>query len=80
MEQTEYNRVHALMTFEREDLANWLFEFFGMNGQQGTYCYHLTRTKEAFSYGTVSLDDFVEFDDETVNDLTDFLLSKLKEV
>ncbi len=77
-EQTEFNRIHALMKFERDDLANWLGEFFGFHGHDGTYCYHLTRVKEAFHVGTMSLEDFQEFDDSTCTDLADFLISKLK--
>ena len=33
------------------------------------------RVKEAFEIGTMTFDDFVEFDDETTSDLADFLLS-----
>lgn len=39
-----------------------------------TYCYHLTRVKSGFSYGTVTLEDFVEFDDTTIDDLADDII------
>lgn len=79
IDQTEFNRVHALMKFERDDLVQWLGKFFGMEGQHGTYVYDLTRTKEAFGVGTMTFDDFVEFSDERVEELADFLIEKLKE-
>lgn len=42
-----------------------------------TYAYFLTRTKEAFSVGTVTLDDFVEWTDEDIADLTDSIIDKI---
>lgn len=37
--------------------------------KDGTYLYHLTRVKEAFHVGTMSLDDFVEVDEELVDEI-----------
>lgn len=42
-----------------------------------TYAYHLTRVKEAFSVGTVTLDDFEEWTDADVADLTDSIMDKI---
>lgn len=35
----------------------------------GTYLYQLTRAKSAFSVGTMTFDDFVEVDEELLNDI-----------
>jgi hypothetical protein len=37
--------------------------------KDGTYLYHLTRCKEAFNVGTMTLDDFVEIDEELVDEI-----------
>ena len=39
-----------------------------------SYSYNLTRVKEAFAIGTVSLDDFVEFDEEFIDDIVEYLI------
>lgn len=42
-----------------------------------TYAYNLTRVKSAFNVGTVTLDDFEEFTEETTRDLAEYILKKL---
>lgn len=55
----------------RDKLIELISKYFNI----GDSCaYHLTRVKEAFAYGTVCVDDFVEFDEDTVNDLVDYLI------
>lgn len=51
----------------KEAIANEL----GLSEQHldGTYLYYLTRTKSAFSVGTVTLDDFEEIDGELLEDI-----------
>lgn len=39
-----------------------------------SYSYNLTRTKGAFAIGTVSLEDFEEFDEEFIDDIVEYLL------
>ena len=39
-----------------------------------SYSYNLTRVKSAFAVGTISLEDFEEFDESFINDLVDYLL------
>lgn len=58
----------------KEQLVKILDDYFNIND---TYCYHLTRDKEAFNVGTIKLDDFVEFDEETVNDMADYIIKKM---
>jgi hypothetical protein len=39
-----------------------------------SYSYNLTRVKTAFAVGTVSLEDFEEFDENVIDDIVDYLL------
>lgn len=55
----------------REKLIEILSRYFDIGD---SYAYNLTRVKEAFHIGTMSFEDFQEFDDETVADIADFLL------
>ena len=59
------------MTDMRDRLIEVLAKYFDIGD---SYAYNLTRVKEAFSVGTVTIDDFVEFDDEVVADIADHLL------
>ena len=56
---------------DREKLIEILSEYFSI-GDSDTYC--LTRSKEGFVVGTVTVDDFQEFDEENVADLADHIL------
>lgn len=62
---------------DKEELMQQLYEHLGFNGTEGTYIYILTRVKEAFSYGTMTLHDFVEIDGDFVGELADFILEKI---
>lgn len=52
-------------------LVALLAEYFNIGD---SYAYNLTRVKSAFACGTVGLDDFEEFDDETVEDIASYLI------
>ena len=39
-----------------------------------SYSYNLVRVKTGFASGTISLEDFVEFDEEFIDDIVDYLL------
>ena len=56
----------------REKLIELLAEYFNIGN---SYAYNLTRCKSAFDCGTVGLDDFEEFDDETVEDIASYLIA-----
>ena len=56
----------------REKLVELLAEYFNIGD---SYAYNLTRVKSAFACGTVGLDDFEEFDEETVSDIADHLIA-----
>ena len=56
----------------REKLIELLNKYFTIGD---SYAYNLTRVKEAFAVGTMSLDDFVEFDEEVTADIADHLIA-----
>lgn len=53
------------------NLKDKLMEYFEVD--MDSYFYVLTRDKSAFGYGTMSFDDFIEFSEEQVDDIVDFL-------
>ena len=55
----------------KDKLKNLLMEYFSIGD---SYSYNLTRVKSAFAVGTISLEDFEEFDESFINDLVDYLL------
>ncbi|MFF2909988.1 hypothetical protein [Paenibacillus sp. NPDC057934] len=58
----------------KQQIESKLFDHLGFNGCDGTYIYILTRVKEAFGYGTMTLDDFVEIDGDFVGELADMIM------
>ena len=56
----------------REKLVELLAKYFDIGD---SYAYNLTRVKSAFACGTMGFDDFEEFDEETVFDIADYLIS-----
>ena len=50
---------------------------FDINSKDGTYVYNLTRVKEAFGYGTMTIDDFEEIDSIFIDELADFILDNI---
>lgn len=57
------------MDFEK--LKEILMNYFDINGD--TYAYNLTRVKSAFDVGTMSFDDFEEFNEETIDDIVRYI-------
>lgn len=55
----------------KEKLTNLLNRYFTIGD---SYAYNLTRVKSAFAIGTVTLDDFEEFDEEITADIAEFLI------
>lgn len=60
----------------REQMMAALEKYFEIGN---SYTYELTRVKEVFAIGTMSLQDFVEWDSEKVADLCDYLFKNLLE-
>lgn len=62
-----------------QKLWSELEELLGYTGKDGTYLHWLTRSKEGYSYNTVTIDDFVPVseDDDLMNDLIEFINQKL---
>lgn len=57
---------------KKEELRQRLMDYFRIGID--CYAYNLTRVKEGFAVGTVTIDDFVEFDEEIVDDIVDYVL------
>lgn len=56
----------------RDKLKELLMEYFTIGD---SYSYNLTRVKSAFAVGTVGLEDFVEFDEEFIDDIVEYLIT-----
>lgn len=62
------------------ELRQVLIDYFCQWASCGdSYIYDLTRVKEAFAIGTMSFDDFVEWDESRVAELVDEFMAWLKE-
>lgn len=59
--------------FDKENIKTVLDKYFDIGND--TYAYNLTRVKTAFDVGTMTLDDFEEFDGETTTDIADYLVN-----
>lgn len=55
----------------KEKLMQILADYFELSD---TYAYNLTRDKRAFAVGTVTIDDFEEFNMDVVADIAGFLI------
>lgn len=55
----------------KNKLKNLLMEYFSIGD---SYSYNLTRVKTSFEVGTVSLEDFEEFDEAFIDDIVEYLL------
>jgi len=58
---------------DREKLKEILMQYFDIGD---SYTYNLTRVKEGFAVGTVTIDDFEEFDEEIIDDIVEYILDK----
>ena len=59
---------------QREAVMQALNKYFSI-GDSDTY--ELTRVKEAFYVGTMTLDDFAEWNEDNVSDLCDYLMKEI---
>ena len=57
---------------DREQLIELLNKYFNVGNSDFYIC---NRSKEAFTLGTMSLDDFSEIDEEIIADIADYLIS-----
>ncbi len=66
----------TLMPVNQLMIAKILMDYFMIGN---SYTYELTRDKAAFEIGTMSFDDFVEWDESQITDLSEYLIKRLKE-
>lgn len=64
----------------KKKLGEVIHEALGHSEPDGTYVYNLTRVKEAFSVGTMTMDDFVEVDDQFTDDLVESVFPMLHQL
>lgn len=58
----------------RDKLTEIISSYFSIGD---SYTYELTRVKEGFGIGTITIDDFVEWDADNVADIVDYTLERL---
>ena len=58
---------------DKEKLKEILMRYFNIGD---SYAYNLTRVKEGFVVGTITIDDFEEFDKEIIDDLVEYILER----
>ena len=56
---------------DRERLLSILRSYFNIGD---SYTFELTRVKTAFAIGTMTFDDFVEWDEDNIDDLCDYIM------
>lgn len=56
-------------------LKQLLMQYFCVGSD--CYTYELTRVKEAYELGTITLDDFVEWDEAQVDDLVSYIVDRV---
>ena len=72
-----YNLINEMLEENKkykeviDNLKDKLMEYFEVG--RDSYFYVLTRDKSAFDYGTMYFDDFIEFSEEQVDDIVNFL-------
>lgn len=75
--------IEKLLAMEEAEQYDYLFEVIrrwaGLNGMDGSYIHDLTRTKEAYSIGTMMLDDFTEWDDSRIAEVAQKLCDWLND-
>lgn len=65
------NRLYEYENFFTERLKDALMNYFDVNND--SYAYNLTRDKKAFSVGTMTFEDFEEFNEETIDDIVKYI-------
>lgn len=61
----------------KKELKEKLMKYFNINSNCDYYI--LTRCKSAFGYGTMTFDDFQEFDEEIIDDIVNYLVGDSNE-
>lgn len=62
------------LTISKAELTKLLNRYFNVGDSD---VYNLTRSKEAFEAGTMTLDDFTEFNEDNVEDLINWLCTEI---
>lgn len=65
------NKLYEYENFFTERFKDILMNYFDVPND--TYAYNLTRNKAAFGVGAMTLDDFEEFSEETIDDIVKYI-------
>jgi hypothetical protein len=75
-DETEYvdkpKQKHKSVFITVDSLQEILNKYFDIPND--TYAYNLTRDKSAFGIGTISMEDFEEFNEDTTRDLAEYII------
>lgn len=74
IEELIEQKVKESVEFNYDFLKELLMEYFRIGVD--CYAYNLTRDKSAFECGTVTVNDFEEFDEEVIDDIVNFMKSR----
>ena len=60
----------------KEELKQKLMSYFTIGNSDA---YWLTRVKQARQYGTLTIDDFEEFEEDTIDDIVEYVFTEDKQ-
>ena len=69
--QRENEELREADSFDGDRVRKILLDYFGIGD---SYVYNLTRDKNAYNVGTMSLEDFKEFNDSDIDDLVEYII------
>ena len=73
--ESERKEPEHVFSISAKKLYEFIYNYFDVGN---SYAYNLTRDKAAFNAGTMSFDDFEEFDEQTVDDLTNYIVKRIE--
>lgn len=74
----DMNNIDRFNALTKDGQRDMLIDYFSKWADVGdSYIFDLTRVKESFSIGTMSFDDFTEWDDDRIAELVDEFLDWL---
>ena len=69
------NQLYEYKNFFTERLKDILIDYFDIPSD--TYAYNLTRVKSSYAVGTMTIDDFEEFNEETIDDIVQYIKDRI---
>jgi len=66
-----------MIVISEEELSELLYDYFRIN--KTCYSYNLNRDKRAFELGTMTLNDFTEFDQDNIDEIVEYIFDKVRD-